>query len=342
MTEINPILVEVSRGKSVESFHRGAAVAVKDNGEIFAFSGNPRLCTFIRSSAKPFQVLPLLISGAAEKFGFTEEEIALMCGSHSGTETHTRNIAGILRKIGLSEKDLKCGIHPPLDQQTRNSLAESGKKFTQLHNNCSGKHAAMLAGSIFRGYAIDDYLNPGHPWQKEILKILSLLAGIPIENITVGVDGCGAPVHSLPLYNAALAAARLVKPSEDNSKTAEACRGVIRAMTEFPEMVGGEGRICTDLIKSTHGKIIGKAGAEGFYLAFWLKDSVGYGLALKIDDGAERAREPVLLECLKQLGALTPEEADSLETHRKRKIVNHAGLEVGEIRTVFQMQFSEV
>lgn len=338
MTNSSPILVEVSRGGIVESFHRGIITVVDCRGTVEFSLGDLHLKAYLRSSSKPMQVLPLITSGAVDDFGFTLREIALMCGSHSGERVHIETVSEILRKIGLGEEDLKCGVHPPLDRQTRREMRSRGEPFTQLHNNCSAKHAGMLAGCVHRGYSIDDYLEANHPWQVEIIRAIAELAEMQAEEIILGVDGCGAPVHAMPMYNAALAGARLVKPEGISDELAQACETATIAMVENPYLVGGRERICTDLIRTGRGKIIAKAGAEGFYLTAFRDGDKGVGIAVKIDDGAERGRDPVVLETMKQLGVLSEVQIEQLDKYYHRDIMNLAGLKVGDVRTVFELK----
>ena len=337
MNNSNPILVKVTRGEIAESFHRGAVAVVDSEGNLTASIGNYQITAFLRSSAKPFQVIPLITSGAAKEFGFTAQEIALMCGSHNGESTHTELMADILQKIGLNEEYLKCGIHPPLDDDIRKTMRQKGEPFTQLHNNCSAKHAAMLAGSVFRGYPLDDYQHPEHPWQREIIKTLAEIANVKPWDILLGIDGCGVPVHALPLYNAAWAGARLAFPEGLNERISFACAHIFQAMAMNPYMVAGKNRICTELIRAGKGDIAAKSGAEGFYLISYKKNGKGYGIALKIDDGAERACNSVVIETLAQLEILKPEDISALNRYHKPQIVNHTGIQVGAILPDFKL-----
>ncbi len=331
MSNPNPILVEVTRGRLLESAHRGAAAVVDSRGEVLAWSGDIDAPAYLRSSAKPMQVLPLILSGAAEHFGFSPQEAALMSGSHSGERIHTDLTLGILRKIGLKPEQLQCGVHSPLDKEARTELKLRSQPASALHNNCSAKHAAMLAGSIYRGYPPDSYLDFDHPWQKEILEVIAELAEVEPEEIELGVDGCGAPVHALPLRKAALAAAKLAGLSGAEGALGAACERVFDAMTRHPYLVAGRGRICTELIEAGGGELIAKAGAEGYYLAAFRDKGRGIGLAVKIDDGAERARDLVVVETLDGLGVFKGEIIGVLDKYRSRDILNHSGMKVGEI-----------
>lgn len=331
--QCNPILAEVFRGSEVESFHRGVIAVVDDNGKVIASAGNIRQRTFMRSSAKPLQVIPLITSGAADYFGFDNEEIALMCGSHNGESAHTDVLRRVFMKVGLAENDLLCGVHPPLDKQTRDEMQSAGIPLSQIHNNCSGKHSAMLAGCVFRNYKRYSYYLPTHPWQIEIIDALSRISEIPAHEIGIGVDGCGVPVHSLPVYNAALSAAKFACPQNLPKDLYSACGRIFNAMASFPYMIGGRNRFCTDLISAGHDSIAAKAGAEGFYLVSIRKDNHGVGIAVKVDDGNERARDCVVLKTLKILHFLAVEQVGMLEKYASPSIFNHRGEVVGKIET---------
>ena len=330
----NPILVEVYRGDMVESFHRGAVAAVDNNGYSLFQLGEIRSFAYLRSAAKPFQVIPLIAYGAIDIFGFDNEDIAIMCGSHNGEPTHIEKVAGVLKKTGLDENHLKCGIHPPLDRETARSIKQTGGTYSPLHNNCSGKHAAMLAGSVLRGFDLNDYLSREHPWQKAIISVIAEMGDYSPGEMIIGVDGCGAPVHALPLYNCALAAARLAVPTGISKINAIACEKIFPAIVENPYLIAGRGRFCTDLIETGGGAVAAKAGAEGFYMVSIRRENKGIGIVVKIDDGAQRARDPVVIEALRKLGVLNYEQVDKLERHYKHAILNHAGEKVGEVKVV--------
>src|ERR1041384_3789099 len=187
-------LVEVKRGSITESRHRGYIVAVEPDGNIVASPGDPRYVTFLRSSAKPFQALPLLLTGAADHFGFTDREVALACASHNGEPIHTELAASMLKKIGLGPEALKCGVHEPYSVEAAQQLRERGETPTVLHNNCSGKHAGMLAVAVYLGAPTETYNKPEHPVQIEIAKTIAHFSGIAVEDLAVGIDGCAVPV----------------------------------------------------------------------------------------------------------------------------------------------------
>ena len=326
-------LVEVTRGRRVESEHRGAIAVVDASGRLSAHVGDVNLVTYLRSSAKPFQLLPLIESGAADRFGFTDAELAVIAGSHSGEPRHVEAVQSILHKIGLSDDALQCGIHAPFNADAAKALKAASREPTILHNNCSGKHAGMLAQAIDRGLSTHDYLEPDHPVQITIRQRLAELGGITFDEIGVGVDGCSAPCFAMPLRAAALAFARLV------GARANGLQRVARAMLDYPEMVAGEGRIDTDVMRAVPDRLVSKAGAEGYHgMGLTQPDGSAWGIAIKIADGdGKRGGHPVIIEVLRQLGVLDDAALAALQSYRAWKITNHRGLEVGEVRANFKL-----
>ena len=245
-------LVEVTRGGITESRHRGHVIAVDSDGNIVAHLGRPETVTYLRSSAKPHQAIPLIASGAADRFGFTENEIALACASHSGEPIHTELAASMLQKIGLGPEALKCGIHEPYSAEVAQKLRASGEKPNVLQNNCSGKHAGMLALALHLGADTATYDEASNPVQLAIGKTVSQFSGVPIEDIAVGVDGCGVPVFGITVKSMALMYARLVSPPADfDDATKEACARIVAAMTAHPELIGGTSdRLDTEIMRA--------------------------------------------------------------------------------------------
>lgn len=333
------ILAEVIRGETVESVHRGNLIVVDGAGETLFSLGNPETVAFWRSSAKPFQAIPFLTSGAADKFNFTEKEIALACGSHSGERMHTETAARMLEKIGLSEADLLCGTHLPFDEKRAEEMIRNGETPTQLHNNCSGKHAAMLAVCRDKDFDLKTYERIEHPLQKEILETIALFTDVPVDEIKLGIDGCAAPNFAVPVAAMARAFVKLVAPPENfDKKIKDTCKRIVAAMLDFPEMIGGTTRLDTMLMQAGNGKLISKIGAEGVYSAGVLpseKYPKGLGIAVKIEDGDDkRARAVVLIELLRQLGIF---DAETLREFSPLPIKNRRGDTVGETRARFDL-----
>jgi L-asparaginase II len=343
-TKNQPVpLVEVRRGPIVESRHRGHVIALDGDGTVMASLGAPEMVTYLRSSAKPFQALPLLLSGAADRFGFSEQEIALACASHNGEAIHVQAAASMLRKIGLAPSDLKCGVHWPFSSQVTQELRASGEQPNVLHNNCSGKHAGMLAVALHLGAPKETYDHPDNPVQQAIAIGIARFAGIEEAQLVIGIDGCGVPVFGINVRSMAKMYARLVSPPpEFEPRLRDACRRIVHAMTAYPEFVGGVNeRLDTLLIRAAGGKLISKIGAEGVYTVGVLPSErwpKGLGLALKIEDGEDRrARPTVVIEALRQLGVLDDVMLEVLAPYRKFPIRNHRGDLVGEVKPEFDL-----
>ena len=337
-------LVEVWRGPIVESRHRGHIAAVDGEGRLVASLGGPETVTYLRSSAKPFQAVPLLTSGTAERFRLTEAELAIACGSHSGEDIHVETVARMLGKLGLDESFLKCGIHEPFDLATAERLRARGESPGVLRNNCSGKHTGMLALSLHLGAPPELYDDPGGPVQQAALRAVSQFSGIDADEIVLGTDGCGVPVFGLPVRAMALMYARLVAPPESfDAETRDACARLTAAMKARPELVGGTAvRFDTEVMRAGRGRLVSKIGAEGIYTAGvmpcerWPK---GLGLAFKIEDGEDRrARSTIAIEALRQLGVLDEDAYKTLSPYASFPIQNHRGEKVGEIRASFRLE----
>lgn len=337
-------LVEVWRGPLVESRHRGHIAAVDGAGRLVASLGEPEAVTFMRSSAKPLQAVPLLTTGAADRFGFDERELALACASHSGQDLHAETAAGMLRKLGLDEGALRCGVHEPFDQETAARLRERGETPSALRNNCSGKHAGMLALALHLGAPPETYDQPGSPVQRAILRAVAQFCGLGESEIAVGTDGCGVPVYGMPVRAMALAYARLAAPpAEFDGPTRRAASRIVAAMASHPEMIGGTvERFDTKVMRAARGRVISKVGAEGVYTAGVLPGAgwpEGLGLAFKIEDGEDRRGRPkVAIECLRQLGVLNGDALEDLSPYAKFAVRNHRGEIVGEIRPSFELE----
>lgn len=341
-------IFELTRGKTIESIHNGAIVVVDVYGKLVAAHGNPDTITFLRSSAKPFQALPFIEHGGQEFYHLTPREIALMCASHSGTDEHVSVALEIQAKTGVSESDLLCGVHYPYDSSTSDALRERKEQPTPNRHNCSGKHTGMLAFARMEHLSTGDYIENEHPIQQEIRQTFAEMCGLPGEQVALGIDGCSAPNFAVPLRSAALAFARLMDPETGKvlpPARAAACRTITTAMMENPGMVGGPGRFDTRLMDTAHGRILIKAGAEGYQGIGLAPGALGpgspaLGIALKIGDGDARAktRPAVVMEVLRQLGALSPAELDLLaEFGPTFPVLNWRKIRVGEGRPCFEL-----
>lgn len=337
------ILAQIYRSDTIESIHRGHLIVVSGEGETIASLGKPETVTFWRSSAKPFQMIPILKSGAAERFGFLENEIALACGSHSGENVHIETARKILKKCGLNESDLRCGAHEPFNDEVTNKMIRAGEKPTQLHNNCSGKHAAMLAFAKQIGADRESYERLENPVQQAILECVSEFTDVPKSEIKIGIDGCAAPNFAVPISAMAQAFVRLVFPPKSfDEETREACRRIVSAMMFYPEMIGGSQRLDTLIMRALRGKIISKIGAEGVYSAGVLPSprwKKGLGIALKIEDGDDkRARAVVIIEILRQLGVLDETTDEKLREYSPIILKNRRNEQVGKVVASFDLK----
>lgn len=323
MENANPVLVEVWRGPLLESKHRGLVCIVDAEGKIVFSAGNVQQVIYPRSSLKPFQVLPLLELGGMEKFGFTLEEIAIMCGSHNGQARHLQVVQSILDKIDATENLFDCGAHYPWLQNDVKELYVKGAQPRQLHNNCSGKHAGFLALCKLIDAPLEGYLNPNHPAQLLVRKAIAEVCEINDNQLVLGLDGCSAPVYAMPAYNMAVGYKNLAVPQAFSAARQKACATVIQAMGKHSFMVAGDERYDTDMMTALGHEVIGKVGAEGvFGLTF--HHTKKYGVAIKIDDGKMQPQYAVSQYVIQQSklfdnGALAP-----LQTYLRADILNHA------------------
>lgn len=329
------VLVEVTRGPLVENRHRGHVAVVDWQGKLLYSAGDPQHLTYWRSSAKPIQALPVVELGAVDHFGITPRELSIFCASHNGEIFHTETVRTIFTKIGQDYSLLQCGVHPPYHRDTAKAMLLAGEEPTVLHSNCSGKHSGML--TLITHLALDpsNYLDLNHPLQQIILDYIAHLTGYPREKIAIGIDGCGVPVHGLPLYNMSLAYARLAKPQGLAEQRQAAIARITGAMTGNPEMVSGTDGFCTKLMRVGAGKLIAKGGAAGVYCVGVAQE--GIGITVKCEDGASRGREPVVVEVLSQLGLLSAEQVEALADFHHPQNINHRGEKCGEVRPVVKL-----
>lgn len=317
------ILVQVVRGAEIESAHRvhGLVVGLRDGEE--AQFGDPDTLAFWRSALKPFQALPLVEDGAASAFHFGPRELALCGASHRGTPVHLEIAEAMLARVGLTERALACGPHPPFDEAAAHTLARQGKSPGRLHNNCSGKHIGMLALASHHGWPTEGYVEYSHPVQRRVRRALDPWLDVASDEVSWGVDGCGVPTPYLSLRQMARAYARLARSESP------AVRAVVEAMTAHPEVVSGEGGIATAFMRGTGGRLLAKEGAEGIFCLCAPGD--GWGTAIKVLDGAKRAVGPATVEMLTSLSLLTPSEMDALDDVRRPSVRNTQGREVGRL-----------
>jgi len=329
----HPILVRAWRGGAVESVHRGAWCLVDSAGDVLDGAGGWEEPFYVRSTIKSIQALPLVETGAAERFGLTDEELVLAMASHNGEECHTRTARSALARAGLSPEDLRCGTHPPFDRRVRADLRARGEKPTQLHNNCSGKHAGFLLLAKHLGVPLERYLDPASEGQQRVRDALAELSETPAAELVPAVDGCSAPTYRVPLQGLATAFARLANPDGLPTDRRAACRRMTAAVRAHPVLLAGSRRrLDTEIVRATDGRLYPKVGAEAVY-------AIGVcgadrGLAIKIDDGGTRGLEALVVALIERLGLADPGELAGLAAWRDPVLRNRAGLEVGRIETL--------
>lgn len=325
--------VEQLRGDLVEAVHDVHAAVVDARGRLIARTGDPDLVTFWRSAAKPIQALPLVEDGVTDRFGFTSEELALVCASHSSEPGQVARVRELLGKIGCSERDLLCGPHPPLSEPVARDYATRGVRLTAVYSNCSGKHAGMLALARHHGWPTEFYPRAEHPVQQRCLREVSRWTDVPVAEVRTATDGCGVVCFGIPLRKMAWAYARLgiadsglrIADSKDGGPIRNPQSAIVQSMLRHPELVAGEGRPCTELMRAHPGRVVVKVGAEGVYCALLPRD--GLGVAIKVADGHALASALAIAAVLEQLG-LRP-RPESLTT---RQLLNTRGEPVGELR----------
>lgn len=326
------VRVEVTRGGVVESVHH-VDVAVMRGETWVARAGSPDRVMFARSAVKPFQALPLVDDGVMDRFGLGPEHLALACGSHSGEPRHVEVARSTLDRIGLPESALACGAHPPFDDRAAEWLRAEGRDPGRIHNNCSGKHAGMLALAVAHGWPAEGYHRADHPVQQRMWDEIERWTGIDRSAIAHGVDGCGVVTFAFPLRGLARAFARLAAAAGAGEPGPKA---VIAAMAAHPHLVAGTDRLGTRLAEVTGGRVLAKVGAEGVYGAATVDG--GLGIALKVRDGAKRAGEVALLGALERLGVLEPDELGALERWARPGVRNTRDERVGELRALAELE----
>ncbi len=333
------LLANVIRGETVESVHTGHVCVLDGEGHVIALFGDPMAVTYFRSAAKAFQFIPCITSGAADAFGFSDEELALAVASHSGEPRHVEIAASMLQKGGFTERDLQCGAHLPFNEAESKRMIGAGEEPNQLHNNCSGKHAAMLAFAKHIDADPKTYVSSENRIQKRIIKCVADFAEVPVESIAVGTDGCAAPNFALPVSAMAKSFINLIRPKNFHESIQIACRRVVDAMIAYPELIGGTGRLDTMLMQAAPGRIISKVGADGVWLCGVLPCDAwptGLGISLKVADGDDhRARPAVAVEILRQLEVLSEKD---LRDVSPMAIKNRKGDIVGSVQPQIQIR----
>lgn len=332
---MNPVLVEIYRGGILESFHRGAVCIVNEANQVVFSTGDPHQVCYPRSAMKLLQVIPLLENGGIARFNFSLEELAVMCGSHNAEPEHVAAVESILAKAGLTVEALQCGPQYPSSKKEANELVRQNKKPQPVHNNCSGKHAGMLAMCILMGWSVENYLNLAHPLQQAILHVCSEMYEYPQERMTTALDGCSAPIFSVPVYQQAIGYKNLVNPERFSTARQEACRLITEAVSRHPFMVAGSNRYCTDMMHITAPSIIGKTGAEGVFCMGFTTHKLG--VCIKIDDGKMLPQYNVAQAIVNASGLFAETQLAPLQHYLHNDITNFNKWVTGEIRVNEQL-----
>ena len=330
MVPAPPILIEVTRGDMVESRHIGSAVAVDANGGVVAAWGDPEQVVYARSAIKPLQALPLVESGAADRYGVSPAELCNACGSHGGEPAHVQLVQAWLARIGLSPDELECGSHLPSYTPAAHALLRAGEAPGNAHNNCSGKHTGMLTHTVHLGEPPRGDILAHHPAQLRVRAALEGMTGLNLSMAPRGIDGCGLPQYGMPLRALAHGMARMADPAHLPAERKAAVERIRSAIAAEPFYIAGTGRFCTELIQAAGGRTLIKTGAEGVYIA--ILPEQGLGVAVKIHDGTPRALPVALGAILRRLGALDDAAWAALSHHVTPVLRNHAGTEVGAVR----------
>jgi len=331
---MSEIVLHYTRAGHVENIHRGDVALVNCAGEVVHSVGNAYLPMFWRSAAKPFQALPFVKNGGLERYDISQEELAVLVSSHSGEDNHVALVRGILKKLGVDESVLDCGTLRPLNSKVFKRMIKAGEEFLPVHNQCSGKHSQIIALAIMLGVPVEGYIRPEHEAQKLIFKHVAMAAKVPEDKLEIGIDGCGVPVFYLPLYNMALAYARLSTPQKGDWGDYEVAATKIRdAMSAYPQVVSGTGRIDLAVPEVTKGRIIAKIGSDAVY-CLAVKDE-DLGIAFKLEDGGFAAVTPMVIAVLKKFDLLTRAEAEELDKKFPPTLKNHRGEVIGTIEAVF-------
>lgn len=331
----NPFLVEVTRGHLVESRHRGSVAVVDAEGSVVLSLGDVDRRVFPRSAVKALQALPLVESGIADRFGLTDEEIALACASHSGEPEHVAVAASMLAKAGQGESCLECGVHWPMGEDANRALAARGEKPNQLHNNCSGKHAGFICLACGLDEDPKGYVDARHHVQRLVRNALEDLTGASHTEDVSGIDGCSIPTYAIPLPALAFGFAKFGTGVGISAGCKTAVERIRRAVARHPFMVAGTDRFDTKLMEILRERAFVKVGAEGVYCATF--PELGYGIALKADDGGSRAAEAMMAGLILRYLPLSDEERVAVEALGNPPIKSRMGADVGEVRVTPQL-----
>ena len=321
--------VSVQRGMLAESIHTAKCLVKNSNSKTILSSGHSEELIYPRSAIKIFQALPFINSGAPEKYFLNKKNLAISCSSHCGEPNHLSVLKDWLKKINLSIKNLKCGIHNPINNESSNNLLLSRQKPNQLHNNCSGKHLAMLSGCLANKMEYANYVDYDHPYQKLIRNSLEHFTESSIKQKCIGIDGCNVPQYAFPIDNLTNAMVNLINKRDTKNEYSKAVCALLNAIVKYPLLIGGKKRFDSEVIKHTQGRIFCKGGAEGVLL--FVDTSKNIGGVIKIEDGNERAIPPLAMKIFFKLKLLSSDEKRNLIKWTDPILYNHAKEMIGKI-----------
>lgn len=336
--------VTVYRGEAIENTHEAHVAVVDHEGRLLYSFGDPYRMTLARSAAKPAQALAVLETGALERFGFDDADLALMCGSHSSEERHIERARAMLAKAHATEADMRCGGHPPISEAVYKNWIRRGFSPGPACSNCSGKHAGMLAGAQAIGAALADYHLPEHPLQVRVKHTVAHVLDLPDDEVQWAIDGCNLPTPAFPLDRLARLFVKLAAAKADTAADTAPLARIYRAMTTYPELVAGEGRFCTLLMQAFDGALVGKVGADASY-AIGVRRREGkdkgegaLGIAVKVEDGNATALYAIVAELLEQLGIGTPDQRRRLDAFRHPPMRNTMGIDIGRLDVSLKLE----
>ncbi|MFI5013685.1 MAG: asparaginase [Hyphomicrobiales bacterium] len=332
---VDPVLVEVTRGGVVESEHRGVLAVSDADGRMVMALGETERMVFPRSAVKALQALPLIETGAADRYGLTQAELALACSSHSGEPRHVEAATSMLAKAGRDASCLECGTHWPSDERAARALAAQGREPNALHNNCSGKHSGFICVACATHVDPKGYVRPDHAVQSRIKGIFEEVMDVRLTEAARGVDGCSIPTYATPLRALALGFARFGSGARLSGDRAAAAKRLREAAAAEPFMVAGSHRFDTVAMQALGDKLFTKTGAEGVYCAALPEQ--GLGIAVKCDDGGKRASEAVMASLIQAFMPLSDEQRAVLAPYADKPILNWNGIETGKLRVVRQL-----
>ena len=334
---MHEVLIKIYRGNLIENIYRGDIAIVDKKGKSIFSVGDNKKITYWRSATKPIQVMPVIYSGAADKYKLTVKEIAIMASSHNGEEKHIELIYKILDKIGLDEKALLCGAHPPFHKPTAKYLYKNKIKISPIYNPCSGKHVAQLTLCQYYGWRINDYYKLEHPVQQMILDVVVKMTEYPKEKIYLGIDGCGVPVFGLPIKNMSFAYTRIVNWELLFSEYQQAAKRIFLSMIKYPDIVGGTDRFDTDLMRVSEGKLLAKSGADGVF-CIGVRNENGMGITIKMESGNMKFLPLVVVQILYQLKILPKEKLNQLKKYCPLWMKNYRNGKVGKFISDFELR----